>query len=728
MSTVSLRPQLNRDDLARLQWLLGTTVAVLSASTVFFLDVQAWWLVAAIGAAAVAGVCWPAWPARVPTWVHRLAFPIILGTFAFDLFFGREPLPALIRLDLLLILYRLISHRSRREDLQLLVLGLFLIVVAGVLSVSIAFAGQILAFAACSLLFLFVITLAGEHPPAPPAGTAPSWTRGRSRDLWPRIRAATDWRLVVLATALFGGMVVLSGLLFLAIPRFEFNNGLFLDRLINRKTLTGFSDTIRFGDVTSITKDTSLALMVDVEDPAALPPVPYWRMVVLDDYTGGGFAMSPELRRELAARSRPRSSVSGTAAPPAEPGRALTLYLEPGVSRYLPLPGNFHHLQFTEAQTFGVDRIRRVLALERDPPKMLAYRLGGWDGATMVPEAGFAAVRTTDPTRQPTVLAVPVSSADRARLERIAAELEGTTGPLTALEFAARVTDWLERHHAYSLESVLPPGSGDPLVRWLDSNTPGHCELFAGALVMLARTAGHPARLVTGFKGGTWNAYSNSLAVRNTNAHAWCEIFDADSGAWVRVDPTPGAEAAARIAEESGDSGRRGRVFDTGWMARLESLRVFWYRRIVNFDQDSQIEFAVAAKEAVQSVMERWRGWVDRHVAQVHQWLAQPWGLDRLFRSLLLVVGVVALVVAWRRLGRGWWLRWRSAHLPHGGDPVRREAGRWLQRLAKRQAGTAAVPADVRDALVRLRYGSPRSWPDPATVFRAARRANRRQR
>jgi hypothetical protein len=143
MSTVSLRPQLNRDDLARLQWLLGTTVAVLSASTVFFLDVQAWWLVAAIGAAAVAGVCWPAWPARVPTWVHRLAFPIILGTFAFDLFFGREPLPALIRLDLLLILYRLISHRSRREDLQLLVLGLFLIVVAGVLSVSIAFAGQI---------------------------------------------------------------------------------------------------------------------------------------------------------------------------------------------------------------------------------------------------------------------------------------------------------------------------------------------------------------------------------------------------------------------------------------------------------------------------------------------------------------------------------------------------------------------------------------------------------
>ncbi|HEY0944655.1 MAG TPA: hypothetical protein VGD81_05285, partial [Opitutaceae bacterium] len=82
------------------------------------------------------------------------------------------------------------------------------------------------------------------------------------------------------------------------------------------------------------------------------------------------------------------------------------------------------------------------------------------------------------------------------------------------------------------------------------------------------------------------------------------------------------------------------------------------------------------------------------------------------------------------RFGRGWWLRWRSRRAQHSGaDPVRREAGRWLRRLAEREStgsGTAAALAVVRRDLERLRYGPRATWPNPQTVFRQARVTLRR--
>src|ERR1019366_7160999 len=128
------------------------------------------------------------------------------------------------------------------------------------------------------------------------------------------------------------------------------------------------------------------------------------------------------------------------------------------------------------------------------------------------------------------------------------------------------------------------------------SGEAGHCELFAGSFVLLARAAGLSARVVTGFRGGTWNAYSNNFTIRNSDAHAWCEVFDVPSGAWLRVDPTPGA--ASGPGEQAKGEATLARRLDRSWSARLDSLRVFWYRRIVNFDQRSQVETLKAVKAA----------------------------------------------------------------------------------------------------------------------------------
>ena len=71
---------------------------------------------------------------------------MVAAVFAGDFWWSGELLPAIVRLDLLLLLYRSAMYRKKRDDLQLVVLGLFLIVVAGVLSVAVTFALHILVF------------------------------------------------------------------------------------------------------------------------------------------------------------------------------------------------------------------------------------------------------------------------------------------------------------------------------------------------------------------------------------------------------------------------------------------------------------------------------------------------------------------------------------------------------------------------------------------------------
>ena len=126
------RPKLNAQELQQLQWLLGGVLSLFAIWSVFYLDVEALGAVLAATVGVGAALLRPGLPARVPGWLHKAAFPLIVAGFAFELWAEGQVLPAMIRLDLWLILYRGISYRSRREDLQLIVLGMFLVVVAGV--------------------------------------------------------------------------------------------------------------------------------------------------------------------------------------------------------------------------------------------------------------------------------------------------------------------------------------------------------------------------------------------------------------------------------------------------------------------------------------------------------------------------------------------------------------------------------------------------------------------
>ena len=702
------RPQLSDDDLLRVKWQLGGVLTLLAVSAVLYLDVPAWPLMVLIMLGVGIVMRKPAWPGRIPLWCHRLVFPAIVMGFVTDLYLTGEPLPALVRLDLLLLLYRGVTHRKRRDDLQLVVLGLFLVVLAGVLTVSLLFVVQILAFTACALVFLLLVALA---PQPSVEGNPEAWAISGWDGLWRRVRAATDARVALLAGGLFAGFVVLSAVLFMAIPRFELQNGLFLERFMTRKAKTGFSDRISFGDVTDIQQDRSVAVSIDVSDAALIPADPYWRMVVLDDYREGTFRLSTGAQRHAFSREFAATTVRGTV--PASPGEPeyWTFYLESGVSRYLPLTGPFELLAFRERQNFRASPSLGLVALRNEPVSMTAYRVQGMLGGAMLPDRGFAERPDAAGEELPMTLRLELAEADQTELKKVVREIAGGE-VLSAAEFARRAGHWLARKHAYGLQSQTPAGEGDPLVRWLLSEAPGHCELFAGSLVVLARSAGFPARVVTGFRGGSWNGFSNNYTLRNSDAHAWCEVFDRDSQSWLRADPTPGAASVGR--DDLQLTGAQAREVDRSWSARLDSLRVFWYRRIVNFDQRTQVETAKAVRSAVQETGRRIREWLQHTGERLKAWLKTPWDWSRGAGAIGALVALLAggwfLLNAVRRLRL---MTWRQ----HTAHPVRVEAGRWLVRLAH---GTE--DAELRRDLEKLRYGPQGKWPEPGRTFARARR------
>ncbi len=65
----------------------------------------------------------------------------------------------------------------------------------------------------------------------------------------------------------------------------------------------------------------------------------------------------------------------------------------------------------------------------------------------------------------------------------------------------------------------------------------GYCEYYAGTFVLLARLAGVPSRVVTGYYGGELNEVGNFYSFKQKDTHAWAEVWLDDKG-WVRIDPT----------------------------------------------------------------------------------------------------------------------------------------------------------------------------------------------
>ena len=159
---------------------------------------------------------------------------------------------------------------------------------------------------------------------------------------------------------------------------------------------------------------------------------------------------------------------------------------------------------------------------------------------------------------------------------------------------AAVLQMFTEQPYYYTL--TPPKLSDDSVDQFLFETKRGFCGHYASAFAVLMRAAGIPARVVTGYQGGTFNRFSDYWILRQSNAHAWDEIW-IDGRGWIRVDPTA-AIAPQRIerdvsesvsADTSTVSHWRGHA---RWLAdarlRFDALRELWRERVLTFNQDSQ--------------------------------------------------------------------------------------------------------------------------------------------
>jgi transglutaminase-like putative cysteine protease len=103
-------------------------------------------------------------------------------------------------------------------------------------------------------------------------------------------------------------------------------------------------------------------------------------------------------------------------------------------------------------------------------------------------------------------------------------------------EVLARAVEYFRR--AQLQYTTDPPLLGrDSVDEFLYDTRQGFCEHFSSAFVFLLRAAGVPARVVTGYAGGDMNPVDGKFTVRQSDAHAWSEVY-LDGRGWLRVDPT----------------------------------------------------------------------------------------------------------------------------------------------------------------------------------------------
>jgi transglutaminase-like putative cysteine protease len=110
--------------------------------------------------------------------------------------------------------------------------------------------------------------------------------------------------------------------------------------------------------------------------------------------------------------------------------------------------------------------------------------------------------------------------------------------------------------HGYTYDQNVP-AVRDPLEAFLFRTKRGYCQQFAGAMALLLRMGGVPARVSVGFTSGTYDSATHEWIVDDTDAHAWVEAWFPSYG-WVRFDPTPPAAAPATASKLSDRSATDG--------------------------------------------------------------------------------------------------------------------------------------------------------------------------
>ena len=374
-----------------------------------------------------------------------------------------------------------------------------------------------------------------------------------------------DWR----RSARYGGRVLLQALplalvLWLLFPRFA--APLWQVPSDSRAAASGLSDTMSPGDINHLALSDEVAFRVRYASAVPPPQERYWRGPVLDDFDGHTW------RRAYSGYYRP------AALEPHGPAYKYTVMMEP----------HQHNWIFTLDWPASWDLQRG--ALSNDYTLMQPYALSR---AVDVTATSYTHVQSGEPlsaemrrrnTRQPP---------HNPRTLQLAQQMRSAHAD--DMDYVRAVLDMFAQQPFYY--TLNPPKLADDSVdEFLFDTKRGFCGHYASAFAALMRAAHIPARVVTGYQGGIQNPYGNYWILRQSEAHAWNEVWIEGRG-WIRIDPTSviapqrvelGGADTVNADEPLVSRWSRNRPWFAGLRLRLDAVREMWRERILDYNQDSQ--------------------------------------------------------------------------------------------------------------------------------------------
>lgn len=438
---------------------------------------------------------------------------------------------------------------------------------------------------------------------------------------------------------------------------------------IQNSARTGLSDDMSPGAMASLSLSDEIAFRASFAAPSPDPKQLYWRGPVLWDFDGRTWRAGQRV-----TASTPRyESLSPTV--------KYSVTLEPHDRRWmflidLPVRLPEGALLTRDYQVMSIRPVRQ--RLRYDAESAPRYRFG----------------EDITPDELQRALALPPGVAPRTR----AMVSEWNVTGLSALNVAQRALRmYRDQPFTYTLEPPLL--LNDPVDQFLFDTRRGFCEHFASSFAVIMRAAGVPTRIVTGYLGGEINPVDRYLVVRQSEAHAWNEIWVEGEG-WIRIDPTA-AVSPARI-----ERGVANAVPDTDAQPLLRRTHVAWL---------------IGMRHRWDAVTNAWNQWVLGYSPDRQRRFLSSFGLKNVnWRDMIIalmvataiVIGAFSAAMFMRLRGRRvdpvqrLWLRYCAAMAANG---IERKRSEGPKDFTARAASHLPVLRDrierIGNLYIELRYG-----------------------
>jgi protein-glutamine gamma-glutamyltransferase len=427
--------------------------------------------------------------------------------------------------DLLVVFLavRMLGEKSGRNYLQIFALALFCLAASSLYNLSALFLVYLLLLLLFLAVSLVVLTFHAHDPEI-------ALTRVELKKV---LTVAGLMPLASLPILLF---------LFVFLPRTQYPLWDFLNH--GGAKSTGFSETVSPGGAASVSEaKTPVLRAISRRVPESRL---YWRGIVLNGFRGNAWVRLP---------GPPEPNFV------AEKGESVRqeIYPEPSSGTYLlalNVPRYIIGVPFSETAD-------AVFLSRRPLDKRIKY-----ETISTLSDA----IGVKGPIDRGFYLRLP-----QAVSQRMLAEGRELARPGLAAEEKLRLLERFFRAQRLIYATTELPVGSDPLDDFLFTKKRGNCEFFASSCATLLRLAGVPARLVGGYRGGSYNEMGGYYLVTEDMAHVWVEAFVEGMG-WLTVDPS--AWSAGFTRQDA--IGKKLRMY-------LDAVGFYWNKAVITYDLEKQI-------------------------------------------------------------------------------------------------------------------------------------------